>query len=284
MTIAELLGETAAVLSQAGFSEPRRRARRMLAETLGLSAAELLARSAEPLLVREIERGRAMVGRMAAGEPLSRILGRRAFWGLEFALSAATLDPRPESETIVEAVRCRLETRDTGFRFLDLGAGTGCLLLALLAEFPRALGIGIDIAAEAVATARRNARALGFADRALFFVGDWTRAVRGRFDAIVANPPYVETAALADLPREVVAYDPRQALDGGMDGVAAYRAFAPDLPALLAPAGVFACEIGWGQSPAVVAILAAGGLRVEAVVRDLAGVARVLVAHNSPGR
>ncbi|MGH7056072.1 MAG: peptide chain release factor N(5)-glutamine methyltransferase [Stellaceae bacterium] len=282
MTIAELLGEAAAALAQASFSEPRRRARRLLSEAIGLSPAELLARSEHPLAARDVERSRVMLGRMAAGEPLSRILGRRAFWSLEFALSAATLDPRPESETLVEAVRCRVPGRGEGRRFLDLGTGTGCLLLALLAEFPRALGIGIDITEEAVVTARENARRLGFADRALFLAGDWARAVTGRFDAVVTNPPYVATASLADLPRAVARYDPQRALDGGADGVAAYRTFAADLPALLAPAGLFACEIGWGQASTVASILKGAGLTIEAIMRDLAGIERVVIARRGP--
>jgi release factor glutamine methyltransferase len=278
-TIAQWLGGAAARLSEAGFAEPRRQARRLLAAALGLTPAELLARSECPLPVREIERCQAMLARMAAGEPLSRILGCREFWGLEFALSAATLDPRPDSETVVAAVRERLPGNGAGRRFLDLGTGTGCLLLALLAEFPEAFGVGLDIAAPAVATARRNALRLGLADRALFMVGDWAQALAGRFDAIVANPPYIATAALADLPRAVALFDPRRALDGGADGRAAYRAIAPVVPALLMPGGLFACEIGAGQAPAVAAILAASGLAIEASVRDLAGIERVLVAH-----
>jgi release factor glutamine methyltransferase len=279
VTVQEWLDEAAATLSVAGFSEARRRARRLLAEALGLSPAELLARSQRTLAVHDIERSRAMLKRMAEGEPLSRILGRREFWGLEFALSAATFDPRPESETLVEAVRHRWPGQGEGCRFLDLGTGTGCLLLALLSEFPLAHGIGIDIAEDAVVTARGNARALGLANRALFFVGDWTRAVGGRFAAIVANPPYVTTAALPALPREVARYDPPRALDGGADGADAYRAFAAELPALLAPAGIFACEIGLGQSRTVAAILAASGLTIEAVLHDLADIERVVVAR-----
>jgi release factor glutamine methyltransferase len=279
VTIAQLLGAAAAALSRAGSIEPRRQARRLLAAALDLSPAELLARSEHPLAARDIERSRAMLGRMAAGEPLSRILGRREFWGLEFALSAATLDPRPESETIVAAVRQQLGARGADGRFLDLGTGTGCLLLALLAEFPQALGVGVDIAEEAVVTARRNARALGLADRALFCVGNWAQALCGSFDAIVANPPYIATAALADLPREVACYDPRRALDGGVDGLAAYRALAVAIPALLASGGIFACEVGWQQAASVAAILAAGGLKIAARMRDLAGIERVLIAH-----
>lgn len=279
MRIAQLLGEATARLAAARIAAPRRQARRLLAAALDLSPAELLARSERPLLPGEVERSRAMLARMAAGEPLSRILGRREFWGLEFALSAATLDPRPESETVVAAVRERLPGQGDGCRFLDLGAGTGCLLLALLAEFPQALGVGLDIAEEAARTARRNARALGFAGRALFLVGDWGRALRGRFEAIVANPPYIASAALAELPREVALHDPRRALDGGADGLAAYCALAPDLPELLAPTGLFACEIGVDQAAGVAAILAAQGLESEAPVRDLAGIERVLVAR-----
>jgi release factor glutamine methyltransferase len=278
-TVAQLLGEAAAALSAAGFAEPRRQARRLLSAALDLSPAELLARSEQRLPACEVARSRAMLARMAAGEPLSRILGQREFWGLEFALSAATLDPRPESETVIAAVRQRLEGNGEGRRFLDLGTGSGCLLLALLAEFPQALGIGVDIAEDAVRTARRNAGALGLADRTLFFVGDWAQALAGRFDAIVANPPYIATAALADLPREVALYDPRRALDGGADGIAAYRALAVLMPPLLAPGGVFACEIGFAQAPAVAAILAANGLMVTASLCDLAGIERCLVAE-----
>ncbi|HJU18792.1 MAG TPA: methyltransferase domain-containing protein, partial [Stellaceae bacterium] len=159
--VSAALAEAAQVLAAAGFAEPRRQARRLLSAALGLSPAELLARSEHPLPAFELERSRAILRRMAAGEPLSRILGRREFWGLEFALSADTLDPRPDSETVVAAVRERVEENGEGLRFLDLGTGTGCLLLALLSEFPRARGLGVDIAAGAIATARRNAGALG---------------------------------------------------------------------------------------------------------------------------
>jgi release factor glutamine methyltransferase len=278
-TVAQLLGEAAAVLSAAGFVEPRRQARRLLSAALDLSPAGMLARSEQRLPAHEIERSRSMLKRMAAGEPLSRILGRREFWGLEFALSGATLDPRPESETIVAAVRQRLPGRGEGRRFLDLGAGTGCLLLALLTEFPQARGIGIDIAEDAVRTARLNAGALGLADRAQFFVGDWAQALAGRFDLIVTNPPYVATAALAGLPREVALYDPRRALDGGIDGIAAYRTLVSMVPPLLASDGIFACEIGFAQASAIAAILAANGLTVMASLRDLAGIERCLVAE-----
>src|SRR5271165_1538279 len=180
------------MLSQAGFAEPRRAARRLVASSLDLTPAELLGHSEQALDEQQTGRVRLALHRMAEREPLSRILGRREFWGLEFALSADTLDPRPETETVVEAVLRRVLNRDAPLRFLDLGTGTGCILLALLSEFPAAIGFGVDIALGAVMTARRNATALGLAERAHFLVGDWGRALSSRFDVIVSNPPYIK--------------------------------------------------------------------------------------------
>src|SRR5271166_3994454 len=196
------------MLSQAGFAEPRRAARRLVASSLDLTPAELLGHSEQALDEQQTGRVRLALHRMAEREPLSRILGKREFWGLEFALSAETLDPRPETETVVEAVLRRNPDRRAPLRFLDLGTGTGCLLLALLGEFPAASGIGIDIAEGAVRTAACNAAALGFADRALFLVGDWGAAVSAKFDAVVANPPYIATGDLRLAPPEVACHDP----------------------------------------------------------------------------
>ncbi len=210
---------------------------------------------------------------------MSRILGWREFWGLRFALSADTLDPRPESETLVEAVLRRNADRNAPLSFLDLGTGTGCLLLALLSEFPAATGIGVDIAAGAVMTARKNATVLGLAARARFFVGDWSGALLGRFTVIIANPPYIAGSALAVLSPEVRCYDPRRAIDGGEDGLADYFRIVEDLPALLASGGIFATEIGAGQAPAVAAILKARGLSIVGIERDLAGIERCIIAR-----
>jgi release factor glutamine methyltransferase len=222
-----------------------------------------------------------MLRRMAAHEPLSRIIGRREFWGLEFVLSPDTLDPRPDSETIVEAVLSRLPDRTRRHRFLDLGTGCGCLLLALLSEFPRATGVGIDVAAGAVRAARDNARRLGFGERTHFAVGDWAAAITERFDVIIANPPYIPTEAIPALMPEVRDYDPRRALDGGTDGLAAYRGIAADLPRLLLPGGLFAAEIGAGQADSVAAILQQNGLAIEGFAADLGGVVRCVVARGS---
>ena len=277
-TLGSLLAAVAAALSRAGFEEPRRVARRLIASASDFAPAELFGRPERMLDVPQVDRVLRTLARMVESEPLSRILGRREFWGLEFALSADTFDPRPETETVVEAVLRRVLDRAAPLQFLDLGTGTGCILLALLSEFRAAIGFGVDIAPGAAMTARRNATALGLAERAHFLVGDWGRALSSRFDVIVSNPPYITGAALADLPREVALYDPSRALDGGADGLSAYRALVVDLPRLLGPRAVFACEIGLGQAPAVAAMLQAIGLADDGCERDLAGIARCVVA------
>ncbi len=279
VTIASIIAEAAAMLAASGFDEPRRRARRVVAAALDLSASEVFAHAERTLADGERNRVAALLARIAAHEPLSRALGRREFWGLEFALSADAFDPRPETETVVEAVLARLAERRRDYRILDLGTGSGCLLLALLSELPAATGVGVDLAPGAAKTAAANAATLGLADRAVIVVGNWAEAIAGRFDAIVANPPYIATAAIAQLPREVREHDPRRALDGGPDGLDPYRAIAADLPRLLAPGGVFAAELGAGQDAAVAEILGRHGLCVEALIGDLAGIPRCIVAR-----
>jgi release factor glutamine methyltransferase len=274
-----VLGEVAAALERAGFDEARRRARRLLAAALDLSPTEVFARPDRMIAEDERARIAAILRRALAHEPLSRVLGVREFWGLEFMLSPDTLDPRPETEILVEAVLARLPERDRNYRFLDLGTGSGCLLLALLSEFPAASGVGVDRAPGAVATARDNAGRLGLDARARFAVGDWGGGIEERFDAIVSNPPYIESKTMAGLPREVRDFDPPLALDGGADGLEAYRAIATDLPRLLAPAGVFAGELGQGQENAVAGIIIANGLVVDAILPDLAGIPRCIAAR-----
>jgi release factor glutamine methyltransferase len=278
-TIGSALADAAAALAAAGFDEPRRRVRRLLAAALRVSAADIFAHPEAALTAAERARVAEMLSRMIAHEPLSRIIGKREFWGLEFVLLADTLDPRPDSESVVEAVLSRIPDRTRTYRFLDLGTGTGCLLLALLSEFPRAIGVGIDVAAGAALTARRNATLLGLGDRAHFAVGDWAGAIAGGFDAVIANPPYIPTRAVPELPPEVRNHDPKRALDGGADGLIAYRAIAADLRRLLRPGGLFAAEIGLGQAEAVAPILAQNGLAIDGFATDLGGVIRCVVAR-----
>jgi release factor glutamine methyltransferase len=281
-TYGGLVAEAAAALSEASVADPRRQARRLVSGALAIPQPDLFGHPDRALDEQQISRVRALLGRMAAGEPLSRIFERREFWGLEFGLSVDTLDPRPETETVIEAVVRRESDRSAPRRLLDLGTGSGCLLLALLAEFPAANGVGIDIAEGAVRTAARNALNLGLADRARFVVGDWATAVSGEFDAVLANPPYIASEALALLPREVACHDPWRALDGGEDGLRSHRAIAEAAPRLLPPHGMLAIEIGAGQEDAVIAIMAENSLIVDGVEKDLAGIARCVIARPAP--
>ena len=219
---------------------------------------------------------RDYVRRRLSGEPVSRILGHREFWGLSFSLNSATLDPRPDSETVIEAVLAHVTDRDASLEILDLGTGTGCLLLALLSEFPNARGCGIDCSSDAVKAAVDNALRLGLADRATFSVGNWGVGLDGPFDLLVSNPPYIPSADIAGLSKEVRAHDPMAALDGGDDGLTAYRDIARETQRLLGSDGVAFWELGIGQSEVVSSIASDAGLEVCGLHTDLGGVARVL--------
>jgi release factor glutamine methyltransferase len=278
-TVGAALDDAASRLAAAGFEEPRRQARRLFETTLGLSSTEVFAHPERALSAAERERLSTMLRRFVAHEPLSRIAGTREFWGLEFQLSPETLDPRPETETVVEAVLARLPDRTRPYRLLDLGTGSGCLLLALLSELRQATGVGSDVSPGAARAARDNARRLGMGHRASFVVGDWAAALDGAFDVVASNPPYIATGTIPALPPEVRDHDPHRALDGGADGLAAYRAIAADLPRLVAPGGIFATEIGADQTDAVAAILGDCGLAIEGFGRDLAGLSRCVVAR-----
>jgi release factor glutamine methyltransferase len=222
-----------------------------------------------------------LLRRREAREPLALILGHREFWGMEFAVSDATLVPRPESETLIEAACSAFpDHAHPPQRILDLGTGTGCLLLATLAEFPAAFGVGVDVSLAAAALAQRNAAMLGFGNRTAFVVADWTHAVAGRFDLVIANPPYVATAEIRGLMPEVAVYEPKSALDGGIDGLDAYRQLVPALPALLSSAGVAVLEIGSEQAEAV-AVLARGAGLTTSLLPDLAGRPRAIVLRNT---
>ena len=211
---------------------------------------------------------------------MSRIVGKREFWGLSFAITPHVLDPRPETETLVEAALSILsDRRKDPLRILDLGVGSGALLCALLTEFDAARGIGVDISADAAEVAQGNLQACGLSLRAEIRVGDWTSGLEGRFDLIVSNPPYIATADLAGLPREVRNYDPRLALDGGIDGLDAYRQILPESRRLLAPGGWLLTELGPDQATDVSAIANQCGFAGIVSYQDLAGATRVLATR-----
>jgi release factor glutamine methyltransferase len=224
----------------------------------------------------DIARLEPLVARREAREPLALILGRREFWSLDFAVSPATLIPRPESETLVEAAVAAFAGRAPPRRVLDLGTGTGCLLLAVLSEFPIAFGVGVDRSAAAAALAARNAAALHLADRARFACGDWADALNARFDLVLCNPPYIRTEDLGGLMPEVTCYEPGAALDGGADGFAAWRRLLPALPRILTEDGVAVLELGAGQAETATGLARQGGFTAE-LRPDLAGIQRALV-------
>lgn len=277
-TVSDALEEGRLRLSEAGIEAPRRDAALLLAEATGQERSRLTAYLERRLTAAERSRYDGFVHRRAGREPVSRILGRREFWSLDFALAPETLDPRPETETLVEAVLARVTERQAPLEILDLGCGSGCILLALLTELPQARGLGIDCQPGAVQTARRNAEALGLGRRASFEVDDWGRTLAGKWQVIVSNPPYIVEGEIKDLAPEVANHDPHLALSGGADGLESYAVLLPQAARLLAPGGWLALEIGCDQFDAVRSLAEQSCFNVEDPVRDLAGLARCLVA------
>lgn len=264
-------------LAQAGVLDPRRDARLLIAHAMSAGVELLLGHPERELSDDKSQKVAALVGERETRRPMAQILGRREFWSREFTVTADTLDPRPDSEALIEAALAHIPERDAELAVLDFGTGTGCLLLALLSELPHAQGLGIDISMAACEVARKNARGLGLESRATFAVGEWGRGVSGNFDVIVTNPPYIPRSEIAVLEPEVAQFEPRLALDGGEDGLDAYRRLAPDIDRLLARDGIAAVEIGIGQEVAICGIFDAARLRPVWQQRDLAGKVRCLV-------
>ena len=282
-TVGFLLCRGGQLLRAAAIEAPRMEARLLLSHVLDCRAEDLLRdpRAAVPLA--QAQRFAGLVQRRVQHEPTAFLLGWQEFWSLRFAVSPATLIPRADSETLVEAVLAALPERAAPLRVLDLGTGTGCLLLAVLSEYPNATGVGLDLNPAAAALAAGNARALGLADRAAFLAADWAAPLAGRFDLVLSNPPYIEAAAIPGLMPEVVAHEPARALDGGADGLVAYRAILAELPRLLRPGGVAVLELGAGQGPAVKALAAGAGLETLALRPDLGGIDRAIVVSAGAG-
>lgn len=268
------VAQVAERLAGAGVEAPTREAALLVRRAAGVSAAALIADPDAPL-GEAAARVEAFTQRRERGEPLSRIEGRREFWGRDFVVTPDVLDPRADTETLVEAALAAFSARKgEALRVVDLGVGTGAILAALLSEWPRARGLGVDVSRAAAEVAMHNLD--GFGERAKVAVGHWGQGLDGPFDVIVSNPPYIRTADIAGLAREVRGHDPMPALDGGEDGLAAYRALAPDIARLLAAEGRFFVEIGEGQGDDVAAIFAGAGLTVGERRRDLGGIERSL--------
>lgn len=280
-----LLRDTAVALTAAGIDNARFEARLLLSRAAGLAIEQLIARGRDPAPATVAPALRELTARRVRREPMAYILGEREFWGLPFAVSPAVLIPRPDSETVIETVLELLPDRGRKLRILDLGLGSGCLLLTLLREYPEATGVGLDASEAALAVARANAEALGVASRARLLAADWrqegwTSALEGPFDLLVSNPPYIESAAVEGLMPEVSAHEPRLALDGGADGLAAYRIIAAAAPRLVATGGWAVVEGGEGQATAIGALFAAAGFAPQAPRSDLGGIARVVPAQH----
>jgi len=270
--IGALLRDATRQLADAGIDSASLEARLLLAHALGVDRATLLDRRREidPTLFE------SLLARRLTHEPLAFITGRQGFWTLDLAVSPDTLIPRADSETLIQAAIAAFAGRQPA-RILDLGTGTGCLLLAALSEFPTAFGVGVDLSPGAAALAARNARENGLAGRAAMLAGSWATALDGRFDLVLSNPPYIPAGDIAGLMPEVARFEPSRALDGGADGLDAYRVLCAALPSLLTPDGIAIFELGAGQAADVTAIAAESGLVRVALQADLGGIERALV-------
>lgn len=275
----------AALLRSARLDEAELDARILISAVLALDLTGLVTQAARPLTVAEASRLAQHAQRRIAGEPVARILGTREFWGLPFRLSEATLVPRPDTETVVELALEIFRERQASHppRIADIGTGSGAILLALLHEIPDAFGVGTDLSQNALRTARDNAAALGLADRAAFVACSYAAALRGPFDLIVSNPPYIPSGEIPKLSIEVRGHDPHLALDGGNDGYDAYRALIPQAAERLAPDGALIVEAGLGQAQNIETLMRGAALSLDRPPKaDLAGIPRAVSARKMP--
>lgn len=285
VSVSEALRLLAQSFKLAGIERPDVDARLLTGHALDLTRAQLIAQSDRRLEAREVDAIGALAARRLRHEPVSRILGQKEFWSLMLQVTPDVLVPRPDTETVVEAALdhvVRTGLRLEQLRILDIGTGSGALLLALLSELPAARGTGTDISAAALAVARDNAERNGLIGRCAFVACNIADGVSGPFDLIVSNPPYIAHGEIETLARDVRDYDPALALDGGADGLDAYRAIARQAPGLLAAGGRLIVELGAGQEPVVRALFTKAGLTVGEARPDLAGIPRALSAKRAP--
>ncbi|MDF1729880.1 MAG: peptide chain release factor N(5)-glutamine methyltransferase [Minwuia sp.] len=272
-TVGALLDRATRQLRQAGLPSPRLDARVLLGNAMQCDPASLLPGSTGPVAPAQVARFDALIDGRLDRRPVSHLTGRREFYGRVFMVTPDVLDPRPDSECVVELALRHLRM-DEPARILDLGTGTGCLLLTLLAERPQARGLGIDISAAALDVATGNAATLGLQDRVGFQQGEWLSGVAGQFDLIISNPPYIPTADIHGLSPEVRDHEPRLALDGGRDGLEPYRIMLPQLAGHLKAEGVAILEHGQGQETAIARLAEHSGLEITATATDLGGINR----------
>ena len=261
-----------------GLENPALDARLLIAHALGLSQEEYLLRQDDEISGDDQRKIDALVAQRLQSKPVAKIIGRKEFYGRGFLTNEHTLDPRPDTETLIDAVLKKV-SRDASLRILDLGTGTGCLLLTLLSELQQAHGVAVDVSEQALTVARENAARLHVAARAEFLHSDWFNKVSGTFDVIVSNPPYIPSAEIAHLADDVKRYDPMGALDGGADGLDPYRLIATRAPDFLVPGGLLAVEGGIGQAADISVLLENQGFQGIEVLNDLACIGRVVLAN-----
>lgn len=277
INLADMLRHLSQELAAAKIDQAEAEARRMLLAATNLSRSDFIIKPDRALTAAECHKLDQWLARRSGGEPLTRIIGQRDFWTLNLRVAPDVLDPRADTETIVEiALEILGDARNAPLRILDLGTGSGALLLALLAECKNATGLGIDLSPTACALAQDNAARNDLAARVTVQQGRWADGLSEKFDLIVSNPPYIETATIANLEPEVREHDPVLALDGGADGLAAYREIMCDLPRILAPNGLVILELGIGQAAAVARLAHANDLKIVGLKSDLGGVERAL--------
>lgn len=285
LTRAQAIATVADCLEGAGIGEAQDDARALLRAAAGLTRLELALAPRAPLSQEEARALSRYAARRAAREPVSRIIGERGFWTLDLAVAPDVLDPRPDTETLVEtALRLVAEIRDAPLSILDLGAGSGAIVCALLSELPAARAVAVDLSTQACAATAANLARCGLAGRASVVQGRWAEALQARFDLVVSNPPYVRTGDIEGLEPEVRLHDPALALDGGADGLDRYREIIGDLPRLLAEDAVVLFEVGFDQAASVAALLGAQDFNIARVTRDAGGHERVVAARFSPPR
>ena len=275
-TVGEAIARARRQLAGASIAAAGLEARLLTMHVLGCQMATLIGYPERTMYARAADRLEDLVRRRAAHEPLAYLLGEREFWSLAFRVTPATLIPRPESETLIEVALKGAADPSAPLRILDLGTGSGCLLLSLLSELPNARGIGVDLSQAAIVVASDNALRLGLAERAAFVRSDWAAAISGRFDIVVCNPPYIADAEWADLAADIRAFEPALALLAGPDGLDAYWQVLPELPRLLCPGGSACLEIGAAMAPEVTRLAADAGLQVIETAVDLEGRPRCL--------
>ncbi|MDH3336106.1 MAG: peptide chain release factor N(5)-glutamine methyltransferase [Rhodospirillaceae bacterium] len=289
ITISQALRDGARALELAGIENPRIEARMLIAFAISTKAKKagpetVLAESSREMTSREIEIFNSSLRRRCNHEPMAYILGSREFWSLPFRVTPATLIPRPDSETLIEGVLKHIDNKSEEIRILDLGTGSGCLLLALLSEFGNARGIGVDVSNDALEVAKLNANDLGLSARAEFINGDWnnlefTKLLGGKFDLVISNPPYISNAELKQLDITVSAHEPIIALGGGIDGLDSYRAIVGILHHLVNSGAMVAFEVGFSQGTAVASLLSQSSMEVIEIMEDLSGIGRAVLAR-----